>query len=64
MKLDIYQTLNKLKSKQPIERIQVKYIYQDEIDGQIKERELSDSTASTLNNKPNPAKLIHDSVFG
>ncbi len=65
MKLDIHQTLEKLKGKQQTERIQAKYIYQDEHTQEIKEIPISklDSAASVHTDRTSPAKLIHDSIF-
>ena len=61
--MNIYQTLSKLNDKQKeTERIQAKYIYEDEKTGQIKSRPLKlDSAGASVHIKP--AKLIHDSIF-
>ena len=63
--MDIYHKLEKLKGKQPqpTERMQAKYIYQDEQTEQIKEIPL-DSAASASINKSNPAKSISKFMFG
>jgi hypothetical protein len=59
---NIYQTLEKFKSEK-LERKNPVYIYLDETDNKIKERPLSDSAASAYH-KSNPAKSIHDYIFG
>jgi hypothetical protein len=62
----MFETLKKLSHQR-----KPSYIYLDESTGQIKEIPLSklDSSASALINRTvnqyrNPAKLIHDSIFG
>ena len=65
--MDIHHTLQKLKDKQQTERMQAKYIYQDEQTNQIKEIPISDSAAASYKIKSkskNPAKLIHKFMFG
>lgn len=61
MKLDIYDTLEKLKGKQLIERKPPVRIYLDEKTGQIREEPLDSAGASLV--KVNVAKLIHDSII-
>jgi hypothetical protein len=58
---DIYETLKKLSNQ--TKRKDPSFIYLDELDNQIKEIPLSklDSSASAY---INPAKLIHDFMFG
>ena len=61
MKLDIYQSLEKLKGKsQETKWKPPMHIYQDESTGQIKEV-LLDSAGARVH--INPAKIIHDSIF-
>jgi hypothetical protein len=66
--MNIFDTLKKLKLKDE-ERKQPMHIYKDENTGQIIEEPLSsmDMAGSALINRTdykNPAKLIHDSIFG
>lgn len=62
--MNMYETLNNLKAKQPTERKQAKYIYLDERTEQIKERPLQDSAGASAHiNKTNDAQLIHRFMF-
>jgi hypothetical protein len=63
--MNIFETLKKLSKKDNQERKDPSYIYLD--GNQIKERPLpkSDSSASALVNQvKNPAKMIHQFMFG
>jgi hypothetical protein len=62
----IYETLKQIVDEE--NKRKAKYIFLDETDGKIKEKPLSDMAGSALINNTvkvrNPAKLIHDFMFG
>jgi hypothetical protein len=64
IKLDVYQIKEKIRGKQQTERKRASYIYQDDQTKQIKEIPLSKLDSAGASAYINPAKLIHNSIFG